>query len=76
MKSIEAVAIFGDVRKQLKLAFMYGASDTVHIMLDKYYQGIFTKRDGEWVAYINEKSELCSNDILVMRELLEQITEQ
>jgi hypothetical protein len=71
MKAIVVTGVCGEKELSIKLSCTHGAANMIQILIDNYYHGMFNKVNGEWVAFIHAKSFLCSNDILVMRELIE-----
>ena len=73
MKDIEVMGTFGNERKKIRLTAPHGgAGNVLHIYIDNWYHGIFNKVNGDWVYFINAKSELCSYDLLILLELIEK----
>jgi hypothetical protein len=72
MYKIEFFASYGNENKRVEIAQSYGGGDHYQILIDRYYHGIITKRKGEWVAFLNSKSELTGDDVLIIGELIEK----
>jgi len=69
---IELTARYGDQEKKVRIAFVHGAAGVIHIYIDDWYHGQVVKIAGQWEVYLNAKSDLCSNDILTIKELIEK----
>ena len=72
MKKIEFLASYGDIKKPVEICEPNGAGSHYQILIDHYYHGIITRRNGEWVDYLNYKSNLSGDDVLIIGELIEK----
>lgn len=72
MEDILLPAAYGSQTRTLTISSVLGADRVLHISIDNWYQGQIVKVNGEWVVFLNPKSDLCSNDIEVMREAIEK----
>lgn len=68
---IEFTAHYGDQLKQVELSTPYGGGDGYHVYIDRYYNGVIVKLNGEWVGHFNPKSELQAFDIEILGEMID-----
>lgn len=73
MGKIEFHASYGEIKKPVEICEPNGAGGHYQILIDHYYHGIITKRKGEWVAFLNSKSELTGDDISIIADLIDQM---
>lgn len=74
LKEIRFEAVFGNERKQVTISQPHGsAAQGLQLYIGKYYCGQFLKRNGEWKAYLNDKSipEFTSTDIDILIQIIE-----
>lgn len=71
MEDIILPAAYGDEKRTLALSPVSGAGQVLHIMVDNWYHGQIVLVKEEWVVFLNPKSDLCSNDIQVIKEAIE-----
>ncbi|MDM8176837.1 hypothetical protein QT327_21220 [Olivibacter sp. 47] len=71
MEEIKIEAAFGEETKLITLSIPSGTSGHYAIMVDKYYNGTLEKRGTEWIGHLNQLSELTSDDIYIMGEILD-----
>jgi len=76
MKSIEFDAPFGDRMKHVEIAWPTGADGVIYISIDNYHEGQMVYQMGEWRAYLARRSELTSDDIAALTELIEESEEK
>jgi hypothetical protein len=72
MESIEFDANYGGVIKKVKINDVHKGSGGYQILIDNYYQGDIFFKDGQWKAQLNAKSQLTSDDILILGEKIEE----
>ncbi len=72
MREIILTGTWGTKTKTVTLTIPKGSTDTVQIYIDKYYHGNFVRQNGRWEVFLNPGSDLCSNDIEVMREAIKK----
>lgn len=71
MTSIEFTAAFVHVQKTVRLTQPSGGAGGYQIFIDKVYQGMIVKINGEWVGHLNPASWLTGDDIGVIGEVIE-----
>lgn len=69
--TIEFRATFGHVKKTVRLTHPSGGAGGYQIFIDKVYQGMIVKINGEWVGHLNPASWLIGDDIGVLGEVIE-----
>ena len=69
MKTIEFYRFWGDQKKKVHICMPTGG-EGVQIIVDDLYHGIILKRAGRWVGYLNANSELTSDDILILGDII------
>ena len=72
MKSIQLKGVIGDQDVTVELTQPNGSGDLYHIMVDRYYNGMIVKRNGEWAVFLNENSKLSSEDVEVILEAVRE----
>jgi hypothetical protein len=72
MKDIVLKASFGDDIKTVRLVAQSGGDNVYQIMIDNRYQGMLTKENNVWNAYLNKNTVLSGDDILILRNLLDE----
>ena len=70
MKTIEFFGWWGDTKKKVHICIPTGG-EGFQIIVDNLYHGIILKRKGQWQGYFNGNSELTSDDILILGEIIE-----
>lgn len=74
MHNIHFIADFGESKKEIQIDNAFGAGgNTLHLLIDRRYRGIFLKRDTGW-AWLPQnvaKDNLSSDDISILIELIE-----
>lgn len=71
MTTIEFTATFGHVRKTVRLVQPAGGVGGYQVFIDKIYQGMIVKPQGEWVGHLNPASQLTGDDIGVIGEVID-----
>ena len=51
-----------------------GGGNILYLYIGKYYQGVLTMINNVWVPYLNSRSNLRSNDITVLQDIIENGT--
>jgi len=69
---IEFEIIIGDQAKHVRLSIPNGAGGGYHVYVDKYYYGKVIKRNGQWIGLMNTKSDLTTDDIQEIGEIIEK----
>ena len=75
MKDIEFMAAFGDDRKRVRISRPQGSSSGYQVFIANYYQGIIVKLNNEWVGHLNARSELTSDDILILGDIIDNASQ-
>jgi len=75
MKKVEFDARFGDERKHVEIVWPTGANGVVYISIDKYHEGQMVYQQGRWNGYMNAKTILTGDDI-VLAEIIEKSQEE
>lgn len=70
MKTVEFEAVYGDETKKVQLTAPSGG-EGVQVIIDNYYQGMLFKRQGKWVGYFNEDSNLTADDVQILGEMID-----
>jgi hypothetical protein len=71
MRDIEGIAWYGNETKRLVISVVPGGGEeTYQVFLDKYYCGIFLRRNGELVAFLTPA--FTSDDIMILRDMILQ----
>lgn len=73
MKTLEFAATFGNTTKQVQLTAPSGG-EGVQVIIDNFYQGMLFKRQGKWVGYFNENSNLAADDAQILGERFDEIS--
>lgn len=73
MKKVIFDVPWGDRNATVEISQVVAGSGGYHIYIDRYYNGQMVYRNNEWVAQLNEKSELSLEDIQVIREKIEEM---
>jgi hypothetical protein len=73
MEHLEIVTWYGEEKKTVVVTQPNSASGTFQILIDRYYHGQITRYNGKWIAYLNSKSDLTSNDLLILFNLLTEL---
>lgn len=71
MKDIEFTATFGDQPKKVKLVAQAASAGHYDVHINDYRQGSIVKQKDGWVGYLNEKSILTADDILILGEMID-----
>lgn len=73
MTNIHFTAGFGDFNKEVQIDNAFGAGgNTLHLLIDRRYRGIFLKRDSGW-AWLPQnaaKDDLTTDDIAILIDLI------
>jgi len=74
VNNIHFTADFGESQKEVQIDNAFGAGgNTLHLLIDRRYRGIFLKRDSGW-AWLPQnaaKDDLSTDDIAILIELIE-----
>jgi hypothetical protein len=71
VNKIKFEAQYADKPLLVELNKMKGGSDGYQILIDRFYHGEMFFRDGQWRAYLNDKSFLTSDDITILGEYID-----
>lgn len=74
MEDVIIPATFGDETKTVTLSIPNGGGDHYQIMVGNYYHGTLKKQNGQWAGHLARKSELTSDDIYIMGEIIDSKT--
>lgn len=72
MKKLEFPATFGHQVKQVSISQPLGAGGIFYITIENYHQGQMWKRNGQWVGYMADKSEITAEDIQILGEMIDE----
>jgi hypothetical protein len=70
MKTIEFYGCWGNQTKKVHISIPTGG-EGCQIIVDNFYHGILIKRKQHWVGYLNNNSELTSEDILILGDIID-----
>jgi hypothetical protein len=73
MEEIIIPAWYGNEMKTVVITQPNGAGGSFQILIDKFYQGVLLKAQGEWKVYLNSRSQLTSDDISILTDLAERL---
>lgn len=72
MREIVFKASFGDERKTIRISKPNGMDSLMwQLSIDWYHQGTLYFRDGHWGAYLNDSSEITTEDIQILGEIID-----
>ena len=71
MVSIEFDAAYGNDRKMVVIRQLSGSGNIYQVFIGNYYDGMLVKLNGEWVAHLNLKSDLTSDDIQLLGDIID-----
>ena len=71
MQRMEFQTEFLGKKVKVDLSMPLGSGDIWFISVDNYHQGRLYFRDGQWGAWLNDRSVLTSDDILAMGERID-----
>lgn len=72
MEKFQFLAHYGNEVKTVEIAQPHQSGNSYQVTIDKWYHGMITKRNGEWVAFWNAKSELGADEISIIGEIIEK----
>ena len=73
MRHFDIDGICGNETKTARLVAPSGANGFWQVLIDNYYEGILIKRNDRWIGYVNERSELTADDIMILGEMIDNI---
>ncbi|WP_343302833.1 hypothetical protein AAHN97_14910 [Chitinophaga niabensis] len=71
---IQFQASFGLQVKTVEISKVYGAGDSYHVYIDRYYNGSFIKTNLGYAKHLPPNSQLTSDDIQIIEELIEGLS--
>jgi len=74
VNTIEFIAQFGEKKVKVILSQVFRGAEGWSMNIGGYYDGMSFYRDGSWQAHLNDKSDLTSDDITAMGELIDEKT--
>lgn len=72
MKSIEFEAMFGNEVKKVRLVANDYGGGGFQILINKFFHGSIYKKEDQWLAWLNERSDLTSDDITALGERIDE----
>jgi hypothetical protein len=71
MEVIEIMGSFGNEKKLIKIVQPHLSGNVYQVLIDNWYQGSIMKIRGEWLAYWNAKSDLGTDDIAIIGDIID-----